>query len=324
MLAIMRNIWRMILAKNLASIIASIPRISADEQTISSWAKPIKSYEAVPDIYKDFFEPYLANGRAFPYSVLTPSYEGFLHRTTEKLISDFGAEITVLERKGNTFEALCYPLKGISYVEVRTVLLDSHFKICGVTRHGVPASSILRFNSVTDYLFMPILETIRSANHHSKETIQSAEFEKFDRWVRSNYKFMNYAKRSLRGGEKVIHTILQPEIRTKLLTILGKTYYKTISPTHVCILTDGELILIREEVRQSGDDRYGGIWDYIPLNKIVNLSLSEKDKDLLLLSVHLAENTRLECLFQASAKGEIDQLLERFGELSEGKLIEAV
>jgi hypothetical protein len=127
---------------------------------------------------------------------------------------------------------------------------------------------------------------------------------------------MNYAKHSLLGGEKVIQFILQPEIQERLLRILGKTYYKTISPTHMIILTDRELITIQEEAVRRQEDRYGGIWDYIPLNKITSLSVSEKAENLLVLTVQLPENTCFEFLHQVSAKEEIDQLLDRFKEIT--------
>jgi hypothetical protein len=41
----------------------------------------------------------------------------------------------------------------------------------------------------------------------------------------------------------------------------------------MAILTDRELILFREVVWPGAIDRYGGIWDYIPRNKIQALSL---------------------------------------------------
>ncbi len=141
-----------------------------------------------------------------------------------------------------------------------------------------------------------------------------ALLEKFDRWVNVNYKFMNYAKRSLLGGEKVVHAILQPEIRKSLLTILGKTYYRTLDPTHMSILTDRELIMIREETRKSGDDRYGGIWQYIPLHKIAGLSVNEKDGGLLALAIQLPHNAQFEYLFQPSVQQELDQLVVKFCE----------
>jgi len=316
MLARTRNFMRMLWRKVYTSTLSGLSTLSTEEQTRLSWAKAIESYEAVPKGYAGFFEPFLAAGRAFPYVVLSPSYEGFIHRTTEKLVCDFGREIYVLDRSGNTFEAKCYPVERISYVEVQEILLDSHVKITGVTRDGIPASSTIRFNSVTDYLFTPIVERIRLSAVDTKGTVQNSELAKFDHLLSVSYKFRNYARRSLVGDEKVIHTILQPEIRARLLTLFGKTYYRSIFPAHLSILTDNELIIIREEVRQSGDDRYGGVWNYIPLNKIETLSLGERGRDLLVLFIQLPEKEHFEYLYQASAKQEIDQLLEKFKALT--------
>jgi hypothetical protein len=128
---------------------------------------------------------------------------------------------------------------------------------------------------------------------------------------------MNYARRSLLDGDKVVHFILQPEIRADRSKILGRIFRKILSPAHVSILTNRELIMIREEVRHDGEDMYGGIWDYIPLNKIMNLSLSEMNGNLLLLSIQLPKNTRLEYLFQDSARKDINDLLHRLKELTQ-------
>ena len=62
------------------------PRASADERTRGSWAKTVESYEAIPEFYQEFYEPLIKERRACPYTVLTPSYEGFIHRTSEKLV----------------------------------------------------------------------------------------------------------------------------------------------------------------------------------------------------------------------------------------------
>ena len=129
MLTKIQNIFKFILDQVYASI--EMPKRNDVELTKSSWAKPIKSYADVPDVYKNFFDPLLADGREFPYAVLTPSYEKFIHKTSEKLICDGGCEIIVLEKSGNTFEPQCYPVDEISYVEFRTALLASSFKICG-------------------------------------------------------------------------------------------------------------------------------------------------------------------------------------------------
>jgi hypothetical protein len=316
MLASMRNVLLKLWRKIYPSSIAELPTLSTEEQTRLSWAKPIDSYAAVPKVYQDFFEPFLTAGREFPYTIQSPSYEGFFHPSTEKLICDFGSYIFILDRNGNTYTARCYPLDKISYVEIRSVLLDSYIKISGVTKEGFYASSSIRFNTVTDYLFTPIVERIRLVAIGKKDTAQEPESGLFDHLISINYKFMNYGRRSLLGGEKFIYSILQPEIRTPILKFLGRTFYRTIFPTHMSILTDRELIMIREEARQSGNDRYGGIWDFIPLNKIGSLSLDEKGSKLLLLSIQLPENERLEYLYQASAIEDLGKFLARFKELT--------
>jgi hypothetical protein len=316
MLTKMRNILRTTWGQVQTSTRSGLPKLSGAELARSSWAKHIESYEVVPDIYKDFFEPIRAEGGAFPYTVLTPSHERFIHRTSEKLICNTDHEIYVLEKSGNSFEIQCYPLEGISYIEFRSALLASSFRICGITGDGVHDSSLLKFNSVTDYLFTPFLKKGRLVTMDSPNVVENSELEKFDHLVKTNFKFMNYARHSLLGGEKVTQFILQPEIQEKMLKVLGRTYYKTISPTHMIILSDRELIMIREEAVRRKEDKYGGIWDYIPLNKITSLSVSEKAENLLALTVQLPENTWFEFLYQVSAKEEIDQLLDRFRELT--------
>jgi hypothetical protein len=316
MLTKIQNIFQIILDQVHTSI--ENPRRNDAELTKSSWAKRIKSYADVPNAYKDFFDSLLANGREFPYTVLTPSYENFIHKTTEKLICDGGCELIVLEKSGNTFETQCYPLDRINYVEFRTVLLDASFKICGMTEFGVQTTSIIKFNSVTDHLFVPILRRIRLAGVNTKQTVQSRELEKFDDLYQRSYKFMNYGKRSLLGGEQVLHIYLQPEIRERILTFMGRTLFKTISPTHMSILTDRELILIKEEETRNRKDRYGGIWTYFPLRKISSLSLHEKTDHLFGLTIHLAEDMSLELPYQDSAREELNQLLSHFKEITTG------
>jgi len=52
------------------------------------------------------------------------------------------------------------------------------------------------------------------------------------------------------------------------------------------------------------------------LDKIVSLSQSGKGDNLLVLSVHLAAGAHLDSVFQASAKPEIDRLLDQFESLA--------
>lgn len=286
------------------------------EPTRFSFSRAIESWETVPDAYKSFFEPLIVEGHKFPYAVLTPAHRGYIHRANEKLVCTLDSGIHILERNGNNFAGVCHPVPEISYVEVRAILLDSSIKITGTTKSGTPKMSIVQFNSVTDYLFTPILRKIRGFETDRDLNVLRTEMDKFDEWAKPSFKFMNYARSSLMGSEKVFHSILQPEIRTNGFRIFGRTYYKTISPAHASILTDRELIMIREEVRYGGEDRYGGIWDYIPLNKITDLTLRNVDRNLLSLSIQLPNEAYLEFLYQASAKEKLLQLITQFKELT--------
>jgi hypothetical protein len=305
--------------QNIAHTILSIyqkPTATFDtEPTKWSWAKRIEFYDAVPDTYKSFFEPILATGRTFPYTIQTPAFDRFMFKSTEKLVCDLDGEIVVLEKQGSTFDTQRYPVEQIHYFEIRIILLDCQIKLCGLNSDGADISTTLKFNSVTDYLFEPIFQKIRLAKTDVNKD-RDSETGKFDHLTKVNFKFMNYARRSILAGEKVIHFILQPEISEKTLTVLRKTYYKTIHPTHMVILTNHEFIMIQEDKAPMGKGKYGGIWTYIQLNKIKGLSISAENDNLLTLSIQLDGAASLEVPFQVSAKKDVDQLLASFEKLA--------
>ena len=293
-------------------------KLIPDERAELTWAKVIEWYDKVPEVYREFFDSHLSKGQVFPYIVSTPAFETLGCRISAKLVCAIEDKIYVLEKSGNTFTAQCYPLDAISYVEVSSMLLDLRIKISGTTKEGILTSSILWSSSATDYLFTPILKMIRLHTVGSKDTVRNSDLERFDLWIELNFKFMNLARHSVLGGEKVIHAILQLEIRASLFKILGRTFYRTTSPTHACILTDRELILIHEEALQGRKDKYGRIWEYIPLNKIAALSMSRKEDNLLALSIQLVTDEHFECLFEASMKDEVDQLIHGYRKKNEG------
>lgn len=196
------------------------------------------------------------------------------------------------------------------------MLLDYRVKISGVTSQGVYTSSMARCSTATDYVFAPILKRIRLFARGAEKVGQARDVGVFDQWSRSNYKFMNFARNSILEGERVLCSVLQPEIKLERFKAFGRTYYRTISPTHTCILTDHELILIREEALQNRNDKYGGIWEFIPLNKIAALSITQKNNDLLTLSIQLSTEEGFECLFDAARASEVDSFLARFHTLT--------
>jgi hypothetical protein len=284
------------------------------EQSQQSWAKSIASYADVPDPYRCYFEPLEAEGVPFPVVVMAPSYEGFLRRETEKLVCSLSDEVIILEKRGHTPEVHRFPVSAIDRVEVSSVLLDTRIKITGWERDGlVPASATVRFNAVTDFLFAPIVTGIRT-RRRARKAPSTGKPDPFQAWGRRNFKFMNYARRSLIGDEAVIQAVLQPEIRVAVVSAFGRTIHRTLSPTHAAILTDRELITIREIPYKGDRERYGGIWEYLTLDRIERLSMTEDDRGLMALSIHLPGGSRMQLQYEPAARDELETLVAGFSE----------
>ncbi len=111
---------------------------------------------------------------------------------------------------------------------------------------------------------------------------------------------MNYARRSLQPGERVVAYTLQPELRQPRLTLLGRPLsLRTLETAHLCILTDRELIVIRDDpssLQGYTQTRYGGIWDYLPLSRIQGAAIEERPAGYLALVVYLPGSDRMEVL----------------------------
>ena len=282
-----------------------------------SWARSIAAYTDVPVPYRPFFEPLQAAGVPFPLVVIAPTYEGFLHRETEKLVCAASDEVCVLERHGAKLDVVRYPLPRITCLEVSSVLLDARIKIMGLEGDGlVPISTTIRFNAVTDFLFAPIVARIRRGEAGSKAA-PAARSDPFNAWGRDNFKFMNYAKRSLVGDEVTVQAVLQREIRVGVLSAFGRTYRRTLSPTHATILTDRELITIEEILPKGDRERYGGLWGYMPLDRIESLSMTGVQRDLVTLCVDLFGGGRRQFQFEPSAREELAVPVGKFTSLKE-------
>lgn len=294
---------------------AQLPRLfmlGAAEQTRLSWARCIESFDEVPPFYQSFLLSLLGPARRFPYAVLTPTFEGFLNRANEKLVFSLDHTLYILERAKNKLIPTCYSFHDIHYVEVGSILLKAWIHISGVSGDGALSTTTLKFNTVTDFLFTPLLEKIRAVPAEAHSGDYPSELSKFNYLERLNFKFMNYAKSSIMPGEKVVHILLQPEIRSTILRLLGKSFSHAISTAHISILTDRELIMIREENNEAlqNNIRYGGIWVYIPLEKIRSASLTGKN-DLLTLSIQLLDNDYFELIYTSSNRSEVDLFLQQ-------------
>ncbi len=289
----------------------------SSQETMKAWAMPIRTEDEVPAGFRDYFATLRRDAPEFPCTILTPSYEGFMFRTTPKLVCNIDDKIYVIEKTRRGVSATCYLIPDINYVEVGSVLLKSWIKLSGLTANGLAATSF-KFSATTLHLFLPILNKIRQAATPTAPAANlHAEVAKFRYLERLNYKFMNYARRSIMPGETVISSVLQPDIRVKLAELFRRPFFRTVATSHISILTDRELIIIRDNDERWVDNvSYGGVWYYIPLNKIEALDLTEQNSETLALSIRLPANDSIRSLFSIANRDNVGALVEQAGHLT--------
>ena len=279
--------------------------LSAGEQTRLSWTKAIRNYDQIPTAYQAAFNDHFKSTDDFPYTLLAPFNGSFLKPTYEKLISCTENSITIFERHPERINVTAYRLDAINYTETGSVLLYSWLTINGIDQDGRFSATTIKFNTVGDGLFLPILSRIRGQVDFSSENQLAVEQAKFDYLSVLNYKFMNYGRRSLQPGDRVQRIVLQPELRKEFLKLFGKSFWQLVFPAHIIILTKHEVISIREASKISS---YGGIWNYVPLEKISSVHLDEEENGNLRLCLELPAHDRIEIPFEASRKAEADAL----------------
>jgi hypothetical protein len=292
------------------------PVMSAAEQTRLSWARRIRSAEELPDIYRSFMAALPAAG-AFPYTVITPTFAGFVRRENEKLLCSVDNCLYVAEKIKGALTTTCFTFEDICYLEVGAVLLNDWLQLRGRTSAGTSAVVKLKFNAVTETLFTPFIEKIRGAANYSREVDRALELQKFDTADLLTFKFKNYARRSILPGARVVATVSQPEIRKTVVKILGRAWQRTAAMSHVLILTDHELIIVQDDPNSPtwiDDTRYGGVWKYLPLSKITALELTDLNTGLLAFHIWLPQDDPVEVLFapdrRAVAARFLNQIIE--------------
>ena len=297
----------------LASLWPEIAGRPPGEHDSESWAQAIASCQDLPATYKPFFDALPAVEKTpFPYAALTPTFKGHRQQETEKLVCRIGASLWVLEKIGDRLSSTCFPLADICYVEHGMILLHSWITIHGMSTNGDLTSSTLKFNSITDHVMAPLVECMRPSPTRSGITGAGRDSSQFEYLAQQSFKFRSYAESTVRPGDSVVQTILQPEIRSKLAGLPLVSASRALAPAHLTILTDCELIDIRDDIGQRwlNGRPHGGIWTYVPLNKILSISLGGGKKDTLLLSFWLPGKQHFDSVFGASARTELQSLLE--------------
>jgi hypothetical protein len=287
------------------------PVTSAAEQTRLSWARSVRSVEELPAVYRPFMDALPTEG-VFPYTVITPTFAGFLRRETEKLVCSVGDHLYVAEKVKGELATTCFAFADIHFLEAGAVLLNDWLQIRGRASDGTSAVIRFKFNAVTERLFTPFVEKIRGAANYPPGIDREAELKKLDNADLLSYKFKNYTRRSILPGARINAVVSQPEIRKTVVQVLGRAFQRTIAMSHVLVVTDRELIIMHDDSdspKWRNDTRYGGVWDYIPLNKIAVVELTEQATGLLALTIQLPQNDHVDVFFSPERRAELERFV---------------
>lgn len=299
------------------SIKKKISVLSGTRKTMQNWSKVIETFETLPAIYRPFFQTLWDENQEFPYIVLTPAVDSFASKSREKLICEFKNTIYTLEPADNQLSISAFPIKSIRNIEVGSILLYSWLTFNGRTQDGIQKSFTIEFNSISFVHFIPFINKVRSAPYQLDQISLEKEKNKFNYLNSSSFKFMNYGRKSLMGGEKVMQIVWEPEIREKIFASFSPFFFRTISTAHLSILTDKELILVREDEHSNltKGARYGGIWQYIPHKSIQAVNLSESNNNLLRLTISLSQDEEIIIIFRSSNLRDADLLFHQISKI---------
>jgi hypothetical protein len=278
-------------------------------QTRQSWATPIVAYSDVPECYQPFFSLLQQAGVAFPRAVLTPTYEGFLHNNSEKLLFAMDEKLYLLEKEDSTFSSCCFSFLDISCIEFSSVLLDSNLWFCGIDQNGTVRKEHLRFNAVSECFYKPFIRLVRKSSFPEDASVDYSFLSELEE---KSLKFASFCHQSILPGEKVLKLVWQLELSLNFIHRLEPIFHHPVFPSHVVMLTDHELITIHETEPQTLNDKYGGTWDFVPLTKIESLFLTQHNDDQLKLEVKLVDDTCLQVLFLSDKLPEVEGLISLF------------
>jgi hypothetical protein len=266
--------------------------------TMRTWTRVLTSFEEVPEAFQSSF-PRRETG--FPYTVLIPEDKlSFLQKRNERLICLYDDQVVVMEARRDQLKVTPYPFQDILFVEQGRVLLHSWLTIGNQS-----GASTMSFNTVTIHHFEPIMTKIRqamtvsqAANGHAP--LLQPDLSGFDYLSTRNYKFMNYGRQSIRAGDTIRRTVYQPDRCIKTIKFFNRTLFRQYATGHLSILTEKELILIRESKRTKTDNRnlYGGVFTYIPLRQIQDLAFTtDREKSQCVMQITLTDKIHLRAEF---------------------------
>ncbi len=291
--------------------------LTASAQTKRSWARVADSLTSIPVYYQDQVNVIAAAHGCFPYTIVTPTYEGFLSVEREQVICAFPDKLYVLSNHSDHIDMQSVAYSKIAYMQHASVLLKSWLKLMFVEPVSSPGQVVFRYNSASECCFRPLLKLMRPNCYGQHSPDVHIETQSLQYIGQLDYKMYNYAVSSLLPGQQVRSSLYQSAVQQELIRLPRVFLNRTISPAHLAILTDDELVLVSdgEHAKWHSHRRYGGIWTIIPLSKIDNIAVVGDSKGLLIVNYELVNGETLSRKFRIDNQAEVVQFTQEITSL---------
>lgn len=230
--------------------------------------RTISSYEEIP---VGFLSAFPGEDTEFPYTVLIPGEKlsPAHNEVNPQMLCLYEDRLVNLEAIQGEVQTTEFALESISSVEHGHVLLNAWITINSASR-----SKTIVFNSTVERVFLPIITALRATSimpeSDDSATKTQEEVAKLGYVWKRNFKYFNYAKHSLAPGTTIQASVYQEDIPLSKLNFFNKPVFSSYLSGHLAILTNRELIFIKEseELRAIHKSTYGGVFSYIPLQKV--------------------------------------------------------
>lgn len=283
------------------------------------WPRAISSYDEIPS---GFLAAFPGEDAGFPYTVLIPEGELslFQNAVNPQMLCLYNDRLVNLEAIQGEVQITEYALKSITSVEHGRVLLNSWLTI-----HSASRSKTLSFSSSVEQVFSPIIKALRATVDAPEADGAAAktqeEVTKLGYLWKRNIKYFNYAKQSLAPGATIQASVYQEDISLSKLNFFNKPIFSSYLSGHLAVLTDRELVFIKEseEIRETHDTSYGGVFSYIPVENIKSVAFEASDDKKVdcLANISLVDGKHYQFQFSTATAVQLDEFKEactlRFG-----------
>jgi hypothetical protein len=285
---------------------------SQEDDSIRIRPRAISSYEEIP---AGFLAAFPGEDAGFPYTVLIPEggLSPFQKDTNPQMLCLYENRLVSLEAIQGEVQTSEYALKSITSVEHGRVLLNSWMSINSASRNKT-----LNFSSSFEQVFSPIIKALRATADVQEPDASAAknqeEITKLGYLWKRNIKYFNYAKQSLAPGATIQASVYQEDIPLSKLNFFNKPVFSSYLSGHLAVLTDREMIFIKEseEIRAIHDTSYGGVFSYIPVDKVksVDFQMTDDKKVDCVVSIGLVDGKHYQFQYSTATAMQLDAFKE--------------